>query len=112
MKRAATLPPLALELDRDCGTPLWYQLSVELRAAVARGRLKPGARLPSTRTLARQLRVSRNTVTSAYDDLVSRGLLQGRTGNGSYIAQVPTSRRSGTWFHDPSGNRLALLALP
>ena len=113
MKRAAKLPPIALELDRDRGTPLWSQVSVGLRIAIARGRLRPGARLPSTRTLARQLRVSRNTVATAYDDLISRGLLHGRTGNGSYVAPAtPVRSRAGKWFQDPSGNPLTLVPLP
>jgi len=112
MKRAAKLPPLPIELNPRGSPPLWYQVAVGLRVAIARGRLGPGARVPSTRTLARQLGVSRTTVMTAYDDLAARGLLQGRTGNGSYVVPAAPRRRSAAWFEDPSGTRLRLTPLP
>src|SRR5262245_47471892 len=113
MKRAARLPPLPIALDPAAAAPLWDQISVGLRTAIAHGRVAPGARLPSTRTLAAQLRVSRTTVMTAYDDLVARGLVLGRTGNGSYIGPVAVARRRPhAWFIDPSGNPLGLTPLP
>jgi len=112
MKRAAKLRALPLFLDPDAATPLWWQLSVSFRVMIADGRLCPGARLPSSRELARQLRVSRNTVMAAYDDLVARNLLRGRTGAGSFVAstaQIEPPIR--VWFQDASGNLLALASL-
>jgi|SRR6185295_13498462 len=111
MKRAATLDTPAVRLDPEAATPLWRQLSVGLRLAIATGRLGPGARVPSTRELARRLHVSRNTVAYAYDDLAARGLLCGRIGAGSFVAATPGSR-AGTWFRDDSGNLLILTGLP
>ena len=67
MKRAARLNALPVFLDPSATTPLWLQLSISLRMAIANGRLRPGGRLASTRNLARQLNVSRNTVMAAYD---------------------------------------------
>jgi GntR family transcriptional regulator / MocR family aminotransferase len=57
-------------------------LSAALRAAIADGRIVPGSRLPSSRTLARALGLSRGTVIEALDLLVSEGLVltRGRTG--------------------------------
>jgi DNA-binding GntR family transcriptional regulator len=112
MKRAAELRALPLVLDPAATTPLWRQLSVSFRVMIANGRLRPGARRPSSRALARQLRVSRNTVVAAYDDLAARSLLCGRTGAGSFVdsaARIEPPIR--VWFQDASGNLLALASL-
>jgi DNA-binding GntR family transcriptional regulator len=113
MKRPPRLDTLPLSLRRSGAVPLWSQISTGLRVAIATGRLGPGARLPSTRAFARQLAVSRNTVSAAYDDLAARGLLRGRTGAGSFIARParPLTRLE-RWFEDASGNRLGLAPLP
>jgi len=112
MKRAAALNPLPLSLDPAATTPLWWQLSIGLRIVIASGRLGPGARLPSTRELARQLNVSRNTVMSAYEDLTARGLLVGHTGAGSFVANTARAiAPARIWFQDDSGNLLTLLPL-
>lgn len=111
MKRAATLDTPAVRLDAGATTPLWRQLSVGLRLAIATGHLGPGARVPSTRELARRLQVSRNTVANAYDDLAARGLLLGRIGAGSFVTTTAWSR-AGARFRDDSGNLLILTALP
>jgi GntR family transcriptional regulator/MocR family aminotransferase len=84
------LPPIVL--DRASGTPLHLQVSAQLAAAVNRG-VHHGARLPSTRLLARMLGVSRNTIVTAYDDLVASGVIEGRPGSSMVIA---TSRPGGT----------------
>ena len=113
MKRAARLNALPVFLDPGATTPLWLQLSISLRMAIANGRLSPGGRLPSTRQLARQLNVSRNTVMAAYDHLAARGLLIGCTGAGSFVANtVPACTPAQIWVQDVSDNLLALAALP
>jgi GntR family transcriptional regulator/MocR family aminotransferase len=113
MKRAARLNALPVFLDPAATTPLWLQLSISLRMAIANGRLGPGGRLPSTRQLARQLNVSRNTVMAAYDNLAARGLLIGCTGAGSFVATtVRACTPAQIWFQDVSANLLALAALP
>src|SRR5262249_24344349 len=65
MKRAARLDALPISVDRSQSRPLWLQVSIGLRVAIANGRLRRGQRLPSTRALARQLAVSRNVVIAA-----------------------------------------------
>jgi GntR family transcriptional regulator/MocR family aminotransferase len=112
MKRAATLEVPPISLDPAAAAPLWRQLAIGLRVAIANGRLGPGARLPSTRTLARRLAVSRTTVMAAYDDLAASDLLRGRTGAGSYVsgaARVVVPRQIS--FRDDSGNVLMLASL-
>jgi GntR family transcriptional regulator / MocR family aminotransferase len=76
----------ALALDHAAATPLFRQLYDRLRAAILAGQLAPGARLPSSRSLAGDLGVSRNTVLGAFDQLVAEGYLVGRVGSGTRVA--------------------------
>lgn len=57
-----------------------------IRGAILAGRLRPGARLPSTRTLADELGVSRTTAEDAYAQLVMEGYLARRVGDGTYVS--------------------------
>lgn len=86
---------LPLHLNRDGAVPVAQQLQTQLRAAILQGQLLPGTRLPSTRTLAQVLSVSRGAVVTAYDDLLAAGYLVGRVGAGTYVSadlpSVPTS---------------------
>ena len=66
--------------------PLSMQIVRQLQEAIASGRLRPGALLPSSRSCARALGVSRNTVLTAYDELKARGLIRGRRGAGMRVA--------------------------
>ena len=78
-------PQLLLELHRGAG-PLRAQLEAGLRAAIRDGRLAAGARLPSSRALARDLGVSRRLVVEAYEQLVAEGFLAARHGSGTVVA--------------------------
>ncbi|WP_407560668.1 PLP-dependent aminotransferase family protein [Streptomyces sp. 184] len=66
-----------------------------LRDAVRTGRLAPGARLPSSRALAADLGVARNTVADAYAELVAEGWLTARQGSGTRVAARSEPRRAG-----------------
>jgi GntR family transcriptional regulator/MocR family aminotransferase len=79
--------PLTLALDPRSATPLHRQLYDEIRAAVLGGRLSAGARLPSTRALAADLEISRNTVTGAFDQLLAEGYIAARSGAGTFVAK-------------------------
>lgn len=61
-------------------------LCARIRALVQAGRLPPGARLPATRTVARELGTSRATAEEAYGQLVAEGWLTRRVGDGTYVA--------------------------
>jgi len=74
------------------GNPLYKQIYAGLRSAVLSGKLAPGARLPSTRDLAEQLRVSRAVVLEAYDQLLAEGFVTGRSGSGTYVTQGLSTR--------------------
>jgi GntR family transcriptional regulator / MocR family aminotransferase len=75
-----------MHLDLDGQGPQYLQLSRAIRHAVQQGRIAGGARLPATRELAQTLGLARNTVRAAYEHLGAVGLLHGRTGAGSFIA--------------------------
>ncbi|MER7494742.1 PLP-dependent aminotransferase family protein [Streptomyces pharetrae] len=66
-------------------------LTDALRDAVRTGRLAPGTRLPSSRSLATDLGLARNTVAGAYADLVAEGWLTARQGSGTRVADRPVS---------------------
>ncbi|MFF0158886.1 PLP-dependent aminotransferase family protein [Streptomyces sp. NPDC005263] len=68
------------------GPHLRRGLTDALRAAVRSGRLTPGTRLPSSRALAADLGIARNTVADAYADLVAEGWLTARQGSGTRVA--------------------------
>ena len=83
---------LDLHLDVTTARPR-AELEHALRAAVSSGRLRAGATLPSSRTLARDLGIARNTVAEAYGQLVAEGWLVARQGSGTQVAEraVPVS---------------------
>jgi DNA-binding GntR family transcriptional regulator len=75
------LPPIALDSSR----PLHAQIAGQIASAIRNGDAQAGARLPSTRTLAKLLGVSRNTVLAAYDILASEDLVRGERGSGMHV---------------------------
>jgi GntR family transcriptional regulator/MocR family aminotransferase len=79
--------PAGIELDRRQG--LSRQLYQALRLRVLDGRLASGTRLPASRELAAALAISRNSVVRAYDQLCAEGFIEGRVGDGTYVAQLP-----------------------
>ena len=81
---------LAIYLDCDSTTPLYQQLTEKIRLAILEGRLKPNRKLPSSRSLAKSLTISRSTVTQSYEQLESEGYLETRQGSGTYVChQIP-----------------------
>ena len=76
-----------LPLDRQSPTPLVKQLTDHLQAWIEQQRLRPGARLPSIRALARDQAVSASCVIEAYDRLVASGWLEARHGTGFFVAE-------------------------
>ena len=74
-----------LHLDLS-GTRVRAGLESALRDAIRAGRLRPGTRLPSSRALAADLGVARNTVAEVYSQLVAEGWLTAQTGAGTSVA--------------------------
>jgi GntR family transcriptional regulator/MocR family aminotransferase len=77
------------------GEPLSRQVYAGLRRGILDGTFCAGDRLPSTRDLAEQLRISRTVVVLAYDQLLSEGFVEGRVGSGTYVPAGVASPRPG-----------------
>ncbi len=87
--RIATLSDFLLQrIDRASGKPVNRQLYQVIREAILAHVLPVGLQLPSSRDLARELKMSRNTVTYAYEQLVAEGYLETRTGAGTFVTDT------------------------
>ena len=109
----ARLDGVDLHLDLS-GTRVRAGLESALRDAIRAGRLRPGTRLPSSRTLAADLGIARNTVAEVYSQLVAEGWLTAQTGAGTSVAS-PTSPVHGELpppFIRASAPRAAIAARP
>jgi GntR family transcriptional regulator/MocR family aminotransferase len=85
-KTVALLGTIAL--DHTSSSPLYHQLYESLQRAILSKQLLGGTKLPSTRLLASELGISRNTVLNAFEQLMAEGYLETRHGSGTYVAQV------------------------
>jgi GntR family transcriptional regulator/MocR family aminotransferase len=72
-------------LDDSAGQPTYVRICDRIRAAIVSGALVPNARLPSSRVLAQDLRVARNTVDEALSQLVADGYVIRRRGAGTFV---------------------------
>jgi GntR family transcriptional regulator/MocR family aminotransferase len=87
--RIASLPDFLLQrIERASKQPVNRQIYQVVRAAILSHQLPAGLQLPSSRELARELAMSRNTVTHAYEQLIAEGYLETRAGAGTFIADT------------------------
>tara|TARA_R110002110_G_scaffold75009_3_gene198370 strand:- start:2069 stop:3577 length:1509 start_codon:yes stop_codon:yes gene_type:complete len=109
------LPLGTLDLDPAATVPLYRQLYDSLRGAILDGRLAAGARLPSSRLLASDLGVGRNTVLSAFEQLTAEGYLEAVVGAGTRVAaslpdellEIAKSRKAPDAKTAPAANTLS-----
>lgn len=104
-------PELLLRLDRERGEPLRSQLERELREAIRSQRLGAGERLPSSRSMARELGVSRGLVQECYSQLLAEGYLTARTGSATRVAAT-ASDRPASMLATPAAARPAIDFVP
>lgn len=80
--------PLAMDVSFALprGRPRARELARHLRSSILEGRLRPGTKLPSTRSLAQSLGCSRTLISAVYDELVAEGYLEAKRGSGTYVA--------------------------
>ncbi len=84
---------IAAQLDRDAAAKLGEQVYDVIRQLILAAVLAPGQRLPSSRQLAADLTVARNTVIDAYAQLCDEGYVESRVGAGSFVAAtLPETR--------------------
>jgi GntR family transcriptional regulator/MocR family aminotransferase len=75
----------SIQFDPESARSLTTQILIAVRNLILSGGLRTGERLPSTRTLAKDLGVSRNTIVGVFDRLLAEGLLEARIGAGTFI---------------------------
>ncbi|MCR4398320.1 MAG: GntR family transcriptional regulator [Firmicutes bacterium] len=78
----------AIHVDRKDGTPLYLQVKRQIEQRIRLGTWPKGTRLPTERELARELGLSRNTVSSAYRELEIEGVITSRQGRGTFVSET------------------------
>ena len=78
---------LNIAINTGSATPIYKQITDQVRLAVATGRLAVSDQLPSVRALAEDLVVNPNTVARAYTDLAREGMIESRPGRGVFVTR-------------------------
>lgn len=121
MPRRSVESLVAVDIDHESPDPLHRQVYAGIRDAILSGRLAPGGLLPSTRTLSRDLSVSRNTVMTAYELLASEGYTESRGGSATRVSSVlpdellsaePVDRDPDDAYTPPTISNLAMHMAP
>lgn len=81
-------------IERQSASPLYFQIYEQLKQEISEGVLKEGQILTGSRMLAKTLKVSRNTVDHAYEQLVAEGYLTPKRGIGYAVERLPQIRRT------------------
>ena len=76
---------MEFSINPTTSVPIYQQLTAQICAAIARGRVRPDERLPSVRELSQLLVVNPNTVARAYTELEREGVLYTRPGLGVFV---------------------------
>lgn len=79
------MPRTLIEVDRTSEEPLYQQVRRAIEHGIAVGTFDPVHRLPSSRELAEQLDVSRNTINLAYQELIAEGFVDSQERRGLFI---------------------------
>lgn len=93
VKREGGALLLSITIDRASARPIGTQLYMAVRDLMLAGAIAPGARLPASRTLSRDLGLSRTTVIDAFDRLIAEGLVEARVGSGAFVSAVLNAER-------------------
>lgn len=80
--------PSLVAVDRRSAKPLYQQIYDSFRTKIMHGELRGGEAVPSTRELARDLRISRLPVLNAYSQLLAEGHFETRMGSGTFVAKT------------------------
>src|SRR5271155_3271344 len=82
----AQVSPIEFRLDPASGVPTYLQLVQQVEHALRLDYLKPGDQLPKVRDVVTSLAINPNTVSKAYRELETKGLIVGRPGQGTFIS--------------------------
>ncbi len=99
-----------IELDRDSKIPFYIQIKEQIKQMIQEGLLTEGEQLPTERELSETLNISRNTVSTAYEELKREKIIDSSPGKGTFVAaldkpinmKIPNNKREkyGTLFED------------
>src|SRR5258706_12438018 len=87
MKKGSPALFPVVAVDRASATPFYRQLYDAFRDAILERRLRAGQRVPSTRSLAAELRISRLPILNAFEQLVAEGYFESGIGSGTFVAR-------------------------
>jgi GntR family transcriptional regulator len=91
-----TYGDITISLDSASGVPFYRQVIQHVEHAILAGRLLPGDRLPTIRSLAIELKINPNTIAKAYGELEIRGIVITQVGSGTYVSdRKPTAPEDG-----------------
>lgn len=90
-----------INLNRNSGIPIYIQVKKQMLQLIKNGTLKVGMKIPTERELSQELGVSRNTISAAYNELESKGVLKSIRGKGTFIAEDIES-----WKNEDSNNKI------
>ena len=76
---------MLIQINFKSGKPVYLQVVDQIKAAAASGAIRPGEALPSIRPLAQELRLNRNTIAKAYNELESQGIIETMPGKGCFV---------------------------
>jgi GntR family transcriptional regulator len=77
---------ISFTLNPANGVPIYRQIIQQIEYAILSGRIRPGDRLPTIRSLAVDLKTNPNTIAKAYGELEIRGILTTQVGSGTYVS--------------------------
>lgn len=76
-----------INVDTRSRQPIYEQLCENIRRCILTGQIKPGAQLPSVRSLAGELAINPNTIQKAYAELERQGVISSLPGRGSFVPE-------------------------
>ncbi|MBV7274673.1 GntR family transcriptional regulator [Clostridium thailandense] len=76
-----------IKVNKESGVPLYLQVKKQIMALIKKGTLKVGNKMPTERELSENLKVSRNTISAAYNELEQEGVLKSYQGRGTFVAE-------------------------
>lgn len=86
---------MLFHVNPSSGVPIYLQIEIQVKNAIAAGAVKPGHALPSVRKLAAELRINPTTTARAYQNLERDGVINTVPGGGTYVAgNVPRFLKS------------------
>ncbi|MEJ2617023.1 MAG: GntR family transcriptional regulator, partial [Ignavibacteriaceae bacterium] len=83
------IPLVAIKINFSLKIPLYKQLYSNLRNSILEGKFSTEQKLPGTRSLAKALKISRNTVDLAFEQLLAEGYIYKKRGSGTFISEIP-----------------------